>query len=33
LLSNGLKIQYIDFGIKDLISLVQNNEEYFSYLG
>ena len=33
LLANGLKIQYIDFGIKDLISLVQNNEEYFSYLG
>jgi deoxycytidylate deaminase len=33
LLTNGLKIQYIDFGIKDLISLVQNNEEYFSYLG
>ena len=32
LLRNGLKIIYVDFGIEDLMDLVEDNKQFFSYL-
>lgn len=31
-ISNGLKVNYLDFGISDLKKMVVENEEYFDYL-